>query len=290
MTDQTAPDPTGDMEVMERGLEFLLRSHGYNPRFLGTRVNLPKLSAQQQADAAQRLDGRGIELDYVHFSVVMSRRRRLAYFTAVNIDGRKRQKITRDRDVWYYDPRLPRELQTGPEIYAGNPLDRGHLVRREDPVWGRGAATANEDTFHFTNCAPQHEELNRKTWLGLEDYILKNADVHDLKVSVFTGPVFRDDDPVYRGRMQLPVEYWKVAVMRKRNLQLSATAYLQTQRELVAGLEFVYGAYQTYQVPVSEIESLTGLDFGRLRDHDPFTTLETFAVARLIEGEGDLIL
>lgn len=289
MTEQTAPETTDDMEVMERGLEFLLRSHGYNPRFLGARVDLPKLTDAQRADAASRLDGRGVELDYVHFSVVMSRRRRLAYFTAVNIDGRKRKEIKRDRDVWYYDPRLPRDVQTGPEIY-GQPLDRGHLVRRQDPVWGRGAATANEDTFHFTNCAPQHEDLNRKTWLRLEDYILNNADIHDLKVSVFTGPVFRDDDPLYRGRMQLPVEFWKVAVMRKQNRQLSATAYLQTQRTLVAGLEFVYGAFQTYQVRVSEIEGLTGLDFGRLRDHDPLDALETFAVARLIAGEEDLIL
>ena len=103
----------------------------------------------------------------------------MAYYTAVNIDGRQTVSIPRDRDVWYFDPRLAREDQIGPDLYERNDLDQGHLVRRADPVWGRSAATANEDTFHFTNCAPQHARLNRRTWLGLEDYILKNADNHD---------------------------------------------------------------------------------------------------------------
>jgi endonuclease G len=63
-----------------------------------------------------------------------------------------------------------------------------------DPVWGSNFKDANEDTFHFSNCSPQHKNLNQKTWSDLEDYILRNADVHDLKVNVFTGPVFNQND------------------------------------------------------------------------------------------------
>jgi len=112
---------------------------------------------------------------------------------------------------------------------------------------------------------PQHARLNRRTWLALEDYILNNADNHDLKVTVFTGPVFRADDMTYRGVYRLPAEFWKVVVMVKEDRRLSATAYLQTQKNLLEDLEFAYGPYRTYQVAVSRIEAITGLDFGRLR-------------------------
>lgn len=282
--------PVKPLVTAERALEIFLRVKGYEPDFLGPAVHLPTLSPAQVADVAPRLDDRGHVLEYVHFSLVMSRSRRLAYYTAVNIDGRKTKTIKRDDDVWYFDPRIAREHQTGADLYERNDLDRGHLVRRNDPVWGRPAATANEDTFHFTNCAPQHMHLNRRTWLGLEDYILNNADNFNLKVSVFTGPVFRADDMIYRGTYQLPAEFWKIVVMVKPDRKLSATAYLQTQKNLLEDLEFAYGAYRTYQVPVSRIEAITGLDFGALRDHDPLADHESSAPARVIGEAADIRL
>lgn len=294
LNEPTAPVPvsgaTQPLATAERDPELLGKVKGYVPGFLGPRVDLPALSPEQLADVAPRLDGRGHVLEYVHFSVVMCRSRRMAFFTAVNIDGRQIKEITRDRDVWYFDPRLARDHQIGPDLYERNDLDQGHLVRRTDPVWGRTATTANEDTFHFTNCAPQHKHLNRRTWLALEDYILKNANNFDLKVSVFTGPVFRADDMTYRGVYRLPAEFWKVVVMVKPGRVLSATGYLQTQKNLLEDLEFAYGAYKTYQVPVVRIEAITGLDFGALRDHDPLANVESTGPAIEIGAAEDVRL
>jgi endonuclease G len=182
-------------------------------------------------------------------------------------------------------------VQSGPELYANNDLDRGHLVRRLDPVWGKDAARANEDTFHFTNASPQHRNLNQKIWLELEDYILGKAGADDLDVTVFTGPVFRDDDMVYRGQYRIPAEFWKVVAMVSPDGALSATAYLQTQKNMLDDLEFAYGSYKTYQVPVERIEHLTDLDFGHLREADPLAGQEeaTFA-GILIAGPQDLRL
>jgi len=149
-------------------------------------------------------------------------------------------------------------------------------------VWGTDADRANEDTFHFTNCSPQHKNLNQKTWLNLEDYILSNAAKHSMKVNVFTGPVFRSDDMIYRNEYKIPAEFWKVVVIVRDDGSLSATAYLQTQKNLITNLEFAYGQYETYQVPVAQIEELSGLDFGSLRDHDPMEGVE--AAAFVIEG------
>jgi endonuclease G len=222
----------------------------------------------------------------------MSKSRRLSFFTAVNIDGNQSRSVDRINDRWYFDPRIDRKYQSGPELYSNNDLDRGHLIRRLDPVWGQLAEEANEDTFHFTNCSPQHKNLNQITWLELEDYILKNADRFDLKVSVFTGPVFREDDMLYRDEFQIPAEFWKVVVIVKDDNELSATAYLQTQKNLIEDLKFAYGEYKTYQIPVVKIEALTKLDFGILRFHDPLANIkEAFrTVGRIIRGPSDITI
>lgn len=277
------------MEVSTPDPEWYKKTAGYDAAFLGAgyTVPLPEIGGGLKDDILTLEDG-GHVLDYTHFSLVMSRSRKLALFTAVNIDGSSARKISRSKDVWYLDPRIGRDDQYGPEVYTGNDLDRGHLVRREDPNWGPDAEKANEDTFHFTNCSPQHKNLNQKTWLNLEDYILRNAREHGLKVSVFTGPVCRSDDIVYRGRYRIPAEFWKVVVIVKDDGKLSATAYLQTQKNLIGDLEFAYGAYKTYQVPVATIEDLTGLRFGDLRTCDPFGAIERSAAGRLVEWAGDV--
>ncbi|HSO58281.1 MAG TPA: DNA/RNA non-specific endonuclease [Paenisporosarcina sp.] len=260
-------------------------STGYDPKFLGDDYEVlhPTFLCDRKQDIAHLKDGSHV-LHYTHFSIVMSKSRRLAYYTVVNIDGNQLKRIERN-DKWYLDPRIEIEHQCGPELYKNNPLDRGHLVRRNDPNWGDVAERANKDTFHFTNCAPQHSNLNQKTWLDLEDYILDNAENWNLKVTVFTGPVFRENDMVYRG-VQIPAEFWKIVIIVKEDGKLSATAYLQTQKNLIEYLEFSYGEYKTYQVPIASIEEITGLNFGCLRKHDPITPLES----HVIETHGDIKL
>ncbi|WP_230862517.1 DNA/RNA non-specific endonuclease [Amycolatopsis camponoti] len=275
---------------------------GYDPDFLpGHTVPLPGLSDALAALAATNRQAAAeprYVLPYHHFSVVLNKVRRLAFFTAVNIDGRTSQPLRREADRWSLDPRVDPGEQVGEEIYRANPLDRGHLVRRLDPAWGATAAIAqlgNDDTFHFTNCSPQHEDFNQNktTWAGLEDYVLNNADNHDLKVSVVTGPVLAEDDDRYRG-VQLPRQFWKVVAMVKADGTLSATAYLLSQEELIHGLEvageFDYGAYRTYQVPVRRIADLTGLSFGALTDADPLERLESTGAVREIGDVDDLLL
>jgi endonuclease G len=278
---------------------------GFDTAFLGKtaalKTPLPALSTKQKADAARLIavptGADPLELKYHHASIVMNARRRLAFFAAVNIDGVVWRSIKRESDRWILDPRIPKTAQAGEELYTGNPLDRGHLVRRLDPAWGPNLAlakTANDDTFHFTNCAPQHEDFNQNadTWAGLEDYILQNADRENLRVSVFTGPVFATSDETYRG-IQLPRQFWKVVVMVKKK-KLHATAYLLSQAKLIQGLveaDFSYGQYKTFQVPIAKVAKLTGLTFGKLPAADPLNKVtESTTALREITDPADIAL
>lgn len=275
-------------EVKEEGpVPDLKEREGYAANFLGTKaalkVPLPTLGSNHSA--ATLKDGKGTELKYTHFSIVMNSRRRFAFFTAVNIDGNSSTNVRRANDKWFLDPRLENKFQVGNELYANNQLDRGHLVRRLDPVWGPDARQANDDTFFFTNATPQHARLNQGNWNDLEDYILTNTDAHDLKVNVFTGPVFGDDDPEYR-EVFLPQRFWKVVVVHNgKTKKLHATGYMLSQSDLLTNIEFVFGQFRTYQTPIREIERETGLKFGKLRNFDPIDKQETFAIREIVRLE-----
>ena len=278
-----------EMEVGRLPPEVYKDADGYDPGFLGEGydVPLPEVTGKSANDVLVPSDGDAV-LKYIHFSIVMSKSRKLALFTAVNIDGPNHKDIKRSKDIWYYDPRIDQNDQYGPDLYRDNKLDYGHLVRRLDPDFGAQAAEADKATFHFTNCSPQHMSLNRASWEGLEDYILNNAKSNGLRVNVFTGCVFRCDDLVYRDKYQIPAEFWKVVAIVGDEGKLSATAYLLSQKNLLDNLEFAYGGYKTFQVPVTTIEELTDLDFGNLRSYDRMA--DSGVVATMIETNEDIRL
>jgi DNA/RNA endonuclease G (NUC1) len=281
------------LEKRGRSAEDYQGRQGYRSDFLGIDVPAPTSGPTIKDDVNTfTVDGKETTLlPYTHFSVCMSTARRLCRFTACNVEGGALQDVGRAGIPWRFDARFDEGLQAGDDLYRDNDLDRGHMVRRLDPVWGgdEEAQAANEDTFHFTNSCPQHKDLNQKTWNDLEDYVLQNTGKLRLRINVFTGPVFRADDPDYRG-FQLPLDFWKVVVMVKDDGTLSATAYTLSQRDLVTGLEFVFGQFRTYQIRLRQVEEWTGLDFGELRNFDPKDALESAGGAVEIKGPQDIQL
>ncbi|NHC44974.1 DNA/RNA non-specific endonuclease [Motilibacter aurantiacus] len=270
---------------------------GYDPAFLGVDAPFPHV--------------RGVEtalLDYTHFSIAMHPDRRLAAVTGVVIDGAQIVEVERSRDRWSFDPRLPASAQTGEDVYADNDLDRGHLVRRRDPAWGapQVAERANADTFFFTNCAPQASAFNQglQLWNGLENYLLDNAVTGGRRLAVFTGPVFADDDPPYRGAL-IPRRFYKVAAFMDAG-ELAATAYVLDQTPQLPDLELSrvtsaraatgdappLGPFRTFQAPVADVAQLTGLDLGVYADVDRYAPAAGVREQRwrLLTGYGDVVL
>ena len=266
----------------------------------GVRVALPVIVDKAEKvltplDAVGPEGKRSFELRYHHYSSFMHARRKLPMFTAVNIDGSTAQRAKRTGDRWFVDPRMSATAQTGAELYDGNDLDKGHLVRRLDPAWGDLAVPAIADTFFYTNCAPQHSSINRQAWLALEDYVLESAETHGFRVCVFTGPVFDDNDPKYRKVFQVPQAFWKVVVTLKdgeaAGPALASSAYVLSQAELVADLEFAYGPFRTYQVPIGRVSRWARLSFdSAIMDADAMRPGQESAPYRPVESPSDILL
>ena len=261
---------------------------GYDPRFLGSQfeVPLPMLVGAAAQDVLEfTVDGTTDHvLRYEHFSVVMSRERRLCRFSAVNIDGKNSKR--KRRVGWRIDPRIPRTAQIRDECYGDPPrFARGHMTRREDPVWGSDvtAARGNADSMHVTNVVPQMQPFNAGIWLGLEDYALDNAREDDMRISVFTGPFLAASDPIRDG-VRIPRRFWKViAFVHDETGALCATGYTMSQEKFITQQEFVFGAHETAQVSIRSIEQGADVSFGTLVQADPFVEAEEAVSPRLTD-------
>lgn len=212
---ETAPAATGyggSEAKLELDPDYDGRS-GYDPAFLdGVQIPLPTLSTAQKRDAAINRQavtgGNRYELKYHHYSVIMNGRRRLAFVSAVNIDGALSKDYDRAKgiisdpfaddggeeaaELWFPEGRIREDQQTPRDFYQGqtafmpdgSPItnrrtsahsnrifQQGHLTRRQDPLWGDDDELikyANSDTFHVTNCAPQVGFFNMGVWKAQE--------------------------------------------------------------------------------------------------------------------------
>jgi len=265
---------------------------GFQRDFLdGAPLDIAAIIAPRAAEVAPLRDGRqGAEaqLDYQHFSLLMNAERRLAFFTATNIDGARYLAIDRgsgqpslleEADRWVDDSRIDSRYVTGQAFYSeySRWFDRGHLTRRSDPTWGTAAEAvrANKDTFHFTNCSPQHFRFNQSLqyWQGVERYILESGVLESKrKISVLTGPVLNEQWRQY-AEWQVPLMFWKVVLRIGKAGQPQATALLVSQADLLDEPRRVLPHpsvtprpnVDEYRVTVSALESLTGLDFAAFR-------------------------
>ncbi|MBP6486420.1 MAG: DNA/RNA non-specific endonuclease [Ilumatobacteraceae bacterium] len=253
---------------------------GFDTKFLGRTVGLPRLTPAGKALAAT-MDGR-TRVDYEHFSVVLHRERRMAIYTASNVDWIKEHRfgeLTRkdltglkdgEIEKWVSDPRLPAAWQLPDTFYTKDrkSFDKGHLVRRDDVCWGattEEVIRANGDSFHVTNCSPQRSDFNRsaeddRAWGDLENLIQHGV----TRCCVFSGPVFDDVDPEFEGRdevgptrVQIPSRYWKVVVEQADDGSLRSYAFILRQDLTDVQMEEldVPAVWKTRRIKIAALEA-----------------------------------
>jgi endonuclease G len=272
--------------------------NGFDATFIpGAPLALPTLKgATANALAPLRAgepDAASGELKYEHFSVKLNRFKQMAIFTATNIDGETYLAVDRatgevggaEGETWFRDPRISESFFLAQDFYSewSTYFDRGHLTRRTDPTWGteKEAERANADTFHFTNCSPQHFRFNQsaKFWQGVERYVLETgvlAQDSKRRLCVFQGPIFDDAIDRTAGDVQIPSAFFKVVVWRGEH-KLKAVGLVVDQGALLDEARVNLGPPRSpsfvnvnqWRVAIKAIEKRTGIDFGQaVRDAD----------------------
>jgi endonuclease G len=263
---------------------------GYKPDFLGDGliVPLPTTSPGRQAEMLLK-DGAVQVLDYHHYSLALNATRRLPMWTAANVDYSPARRQIGGRagfgsDKWVFDPRIPKDIQLGDQFYEpARQSDRGHIVRRQDSAWGdtdTEVEFANSDTFHWTNCTPQHAAFNRAAapskfqlkegiWGGFEMYTQGQLQHGDTRACILAGPILASDDlevDLGRGPVLVPRRFWKVVVVKGadgKKPTLDAYAFILSQDDLLQkfGIEFAPGRFEKYRTSLAAITEASGVEF-----------------------------
>ena len=119
------------------------------------------------------------------------------------------------KDKFIPDPLLKKDSDIA-EDYVGSGFDRGHLAPAADNRCK--GADVMEESFFFTNMAPQYPGLNRGQWKNLEEWTRYLATQND-SVFVQAGCV---GDVKKVKRLAIPSHCWKVITIKKTG---EVTAY-----------------------------------------------------------------
>jgi endonuclease G, mitochondrial len=284
----------------------------YDPFYLSKEVALPKLTAAQLRDTIKDVNG-NILVEHLHYSVAMCKSRRLAWYTVARLDAALKQKVGRSelRSSFRVEDQLEKKQVIHKDWYrASNELlDQGHLTPADAMEWGEdheAAQTNANDTFYFTNAAPQHKELNRNEWRMLEKFIGEEAlKTSHTRLLVLTGNILAPDDPEYLPevepdfKMRVPIRFWKVIYYMNRKEKLCRIGFVMGQQELMeeSGLVAVsrdekihrdlddafseLGKNKTFQVSVKQIEKWTKHKFARATEVHPETEMTPLQLADL---------
>ena len=265
---------------------------GFDENFLGEafRVPLPTVSADRVQELYSE-NGTPVILKYHHFSLVFNRARRLMHWAASNVDYSSAARGGRSSGSfgdgnWRGDPRLPAGLEIADADFyrPATRVDRGHIVKREDNSWGRTDLEiefAIGDSYHWTNCTPQHEAFNkasggdsggpakvRGVWGEFEDYVKMELAKGNNRASILSGPVLAASDPYAvfsRGRIQYPNSFWKVVLVVQEGA-LRAYGFVFSQEDVIARFGLVQELFDDpkflkFRTPLPRITELTGVVF-----------------------------
>lgn len=290
----TSADPQrAALLAPEKALEFdedYGSRTGYDPDFLGETIPLPTVVQERKGELLTKEGTTPWVIPYYHFSLTMNKDRRLCMWTAANVDYNETMRDERNRsdhggENWRLDPRVAIEapgLQlVDADFYKpATKIDRGHIVRREDNCWGKDTdeiTYGNSDTYHWTNCTPQHEAFNQAkekgVWGKFETHIQKQMHAVGNKAVVLSGPVLDPNDPekTYpRGTLQVPMRFWKVVACisedsGSRELLAYGFVFDQSTPIRTKGYEAMdMSDYEVHQRSLEAITAISGVVFPKV--------------------------
>jgi endonuclease G len=147
------------------------------------------------------------------------------------------------KDNFKPDPQLVDETNIA-FYYVNSGYDRGHVMPAADNLCQ--TPQIQDECFYFSNMIPQTHRLNAGDWKSLET-ATRNWAIISAKVRVWSGAI---GEQKKIGLVSIPTQCWKVVEIAGKK-----TAYLFNN-----DLSNPDG-FNNNEVPVSQIEKLTGFTF-----------------------------
>ncbi len=192
--------------------------------------------------------GVGKVVRYTHYSVLFDTVHRVPLWVAYELTAEEARGTIPRKKSFEIDRNLYKVSSTNAD-YTRSGYDRGHLAPAADMAFSREAM---DESFYFTNVAPQDPSLNKGSWKTLEEMVRRWAE-QDSGLYITSGTVV-GNKPTSIGpnHVAVPRYFYKAVVSVSDNR--------------LQGIGFVYKNEATkqspffYAVPIDSIERLTGFD------------------------------
>jgi len=194
-----------------------------------------------------------------NYTMLYDKQLRMAYWVAYPLHASYMGGAKRT-DKWAYDPKIISNFQYAIfSGFSGGGWDRGHQLPSADRT---SSTQANYTTFYFSNMTAQNSRLNQGMWANLEGkirtwtaqcdtmYVVTGAMPDTPAIPV--GSKVKDNNGVLA---VTPKYYFKALAMKK------GTSYYTIAYKMNNVDPGTNNKYESYQMPVSELEAATGFSF-----------------------------
>lgn len=203
-------------------------------------------------------------VDYYAYTVSYNSAKHIPSWVAYELTAEETKGRIKRKSNFSVDPDL-RSISATNTDYTNSGYDRGHLAPAADMAFSERAM---EESFFFTNIAPQNQSLNRGSWKKLEEAVRKWTK-KEKALYIVTGTVTSNNSShIGKSKVAVPDYFYKAVLSTSHNRPKAIGFVFRNQSTTDSPLN--------YAVSIDSIESLTRLDlYPALPDE----------VEEIIEGE-----
>ncbi|GIV30145.1 MAG: endonuclease [Bacteroidia bacterium] len=202
-------------------------------------------------------------INHTYYSLSYDTIHHLAKWAIYQLNKEMLDNKTEERkNKFFPDPLLPAITQLDKD-YKNSGFDKGHLVPANDMSF---SGIAMQESFYYTNVAPQEPSFNRGIWKRLEEQTRKWAGQYPSLV-VVCGAILSDTLPVM-GIHQISVPYYFYKIIACLSCkEPNAIGFIMPNRKSEKTIRY-------YAVSVDSIEKITHIDFFPLLENEAEEKME----------------
>lgn len=172
------------------------------------------------------------------------------------------KETSREECDFKEDPLIPQHIRATKNDYTGSGFDRGHLC----PAADCETQKAMEDSFFFSNIAPQAPTFNRGYWKKLENHVRELTKTYRV-VHAFSGPLYLSNKArdgkryvkyqvIGKNNVAVPTHFFMLIFVEQNSDKMLAKAYILPNKTIDPKTPL-----KKFAASVDEIEKASGTLF-----------------------------
>lgn len=197
---------------------------------------------------------------YRNYTCLVDKNRKASLWNAFVMHNEAYPHIVKRNDHWGHDPGIPADWQ---DASASGSYNKGHMVASN---YRRACSDSQNQTFYYTNQAPQNTNFNSGTWNTMENALVNNSPSGRDTIYCVVGLLYEYGDGAevsedYCGGVLVPSHFYTLLMRCTFGTDGTMTnakgcAYLYKNRAPSSG-----DKYTNHITSIDAIEQRAGFDF-----------------------------